>query len=102
MLRRMQLTCLLCAVAAAAAAAAAARLKELDDAQLRDVVGGLLGSFKSLAFYPDCTQALLVAGRLNASAMGPAENALMADVESAVSGPADFECGIEQYGAMSA
>jgi hypothetical protein len=62
------------------------RLKELDDAGLKEVVGGLLGAFKSLAFYPDCTQALLVAGRLRPSALGPAENALLAEVEAAVSG----------------
>ncbi|KAF6253669.1 hypothetical protein COO60DRAFT_1463078 [Scenedesmus sp. NREL 46B-D3] len=60
------------------------RLKGLGDDELREVLGGLLGAFKALAFYPDCTQALLVAGRLRASAMGPAENALMADVESAL------------------
>jgi hypothetical protein len=67
-----------------AAPAPPRRLKELDDGELKEVVGSLLGSFKSLAFYPDCTQALLVAGRLRASAMGPAENGLMADVEAAV------------------
>eukprot|EP00882_Tetradesmus_deserticola_P002943 GHRQ01003127.1.p1 GENE.GHRQ01003127.1~~GHRQ01003127.1.p1 ORF type:complete len:386 (+),score=202.65 GHRQ01003127.1:188-1345(+) len=60
------------------------RLKELDDGALKEVLGSLLGAFKALAFYPDCTQALLVAGRLRPSALGPAEQALMADVEAAL------------------
>ena len=48
------------------------------------VVGSLLGSFKALGFYPDCTQALLVAGRLKPHVFGPAENTLMAEVEAEV------------------
>jgi len=43
-----------------------------------------LGSFKALGFYPDCTQALLVAGRLKPFVFGPAENTLMAEVEAEV------------------
>ncbi|WIA18589.1 hypothetical protein OEZ85_010030 [Tetradesmus obliquus] len=60
------------------------RLKALDDEELKAVLGGLLGAFKSLSFYPDCTQALLLAGRLRPSALGPAENALMVEVEAAL------------------
>lgn len=81
--------------------APAGRLKGLGDDELREVLGGLLGAFKALAFYPDCTQALLVAGRLRASAMGPAENALMADVESAVSGCSGPGCGADRAAAWS-
>jgi hypothetical protein len=49
------------------------------------VVASLLKSFKELAFYPDCTEAIIVAGRLRPGAMGPAENAIMAEVEGEVS-----------------
>lgn len=58
------------------------RLNELNDEQLKTVVGSLLSSFQSLGFYPDCTQALLVAGRLKPHVMGPAENTVMAEVEA--------------------
>lgn len=64
------------------------RLNPLDDSQLREIVGSLLRSFKSLQFYPDCTEALLVAARLRPNAMGPAENSLMAEVESELRGHA--------------
>lgn len=56
------------------------------------MLGGLLGAFKSLSFYPDCTQALLLAGRLRPSALGPAENALMGEVEAAVRAAAGCVC----------
>lgn len=60
------------------------RLKALDDRQLQEVVGSLLQSFKALQFYPDCTEALLVAARVRAQAMGPTENTLVAEVEKEV------------------
>lgn len=60
------------------------RLKPLDDSQLKHVVGSLLSSFKQLQFYPDCTEALLVAARLRPYAMGPAENTLIEEVEKEV------------------
>jgi hypothetical protein len=50
------------------------------------VAGSLLSSFKALAFYPDCTEALLVAGRLRPGAFGPAEAAIAAEVEAEVGG----------------
>lgn len=62
------------------------RLKGLPAEELRAVVGGFLGAWKALNFYPDATEALLVAARLDPGAMGPAENALISDVEAAVSG----------------
>lgn len=58
------------------------RINALSDNDLKQVVGSLLGSFKALGFYPDCTQALLVAGRLKPFVFGPAENTLMAEVEA--------------------
>ncbi|KAF8059110.1 hypothetical protein HT031_005282 [Scenedesmus sp. PABB004] len=64
------------------------RLRALDDEGLKAVVGSLLGSFKALGFYPDCTEALLLAGRLRPGAMGPAENALAAEVEAELRGHA--------------
>eukprot|EP00879_Flechtneria_rotunda_P000599 GHRR01000708.1.p1 GENE.GHRR01000708.1~~GHRR01000708.1.p1 ORF type:complete len:394 (+),score=145.47 GHRR01000708.1:136-1317(+) len=64
------------------------RLKPLSDSELQQVVGSLLSSFKTLAFYPDCTEALIVAGRLRPSALGPAENAIMADAEREMRGHA--------------
>lgn len=68
------------------------RLKPLDDSRLKDVVGSLLHSFKALQFYPDCTEALLVAARLRPQAMGPAENALISEVENEVSCVVYFVC----------
>lgn len=62
------------------------RINALTDDQLKGVVGSLLSSFKALGFYPDCTQALLVAGRLKPHVFGPAENAVMADVEAELRG----------------
>jgi protein phosphatase 1 regulatory subunit 42 len=64
------------------------RLKALDDPQLKEVVGSLLQSFKALHFYPDCTEALLVAARLRPQAMGPTENTLAAEVEKELRGHA--------------
>lgn len=58
------------------------RVSALDDAGLKQVVGSLLTSFKALAFFPDCTEALLVAARLRPGALGPAENAIVAEVEA--------------------
>lgn len=58
------------------------KINALSDDDLKKVVGSLLSSFKALKFYPDCTQALLVAGRLKPHVFGPAENALMAEVET--------------------
>lgn len=69
-------------------------LKPLSDGELKDVVGSLLGSFKALAFYPDCTQALILAARLRPFAMGPAENALIAEVETEVRGVLGFSWGV--------
>jgi protein phosphatase 1 regulatory subunit 42 len=62
------------------------RINALDNGQLKQVLGSLLGSFKALGFYPDCTQALLVAGRLKPHVFGPAENTLMAEVEAELRG----------------
>lgn len=58
-------------------------IKALGDGELKQVVTSLLGSFKALGFWPDCTQSLLVAARLRPGAgWGPADNALLAEVEA--------------------
>jgi hypothetical protein len=47
-------------------------------------VGSLLASFKAWGFYPEVTQGLLLQGVQRPGAFGPAEHALMAEVEAAV------------------
>lgn len=62
------------------------RLRQLEDDELKAVVGSLLTSFKALSFYPDVTQALVLAVRQRPGAFGPAETALAAEVENELRG----------------
>jgi len=59
------------------------RLKALEDKEFAKVVGSLLSSFKSLEFWPDCTEAILVEAKLRpAGTLSPSDQSLTAEVEA--------------------
>lgn len=61
------------------------RLKKLSDEELRATVMGLLRAFNKLEFWPDCTEALLVAAQLKPGAFG-ADAAEIASITTKLEG----------------